>query len=535
MPHKWLSLSLVVLFSWTGILSADQTVLEPKTDPSIYQLIKKEFEDNFFAEESLVFLSDIYGPRLSGTPRYLEMVHWVESRLRSWGIDDIQLEVYGQGLRGWEVQSFSAAMTSPVFANLGAQPVCCSRSSNGLIDAVPEVVDFYDLDELLSRKGTLKGRVLLHPDVTPLIMAETGPWSDERLQAAAQRTNPVTPDGLDGPGSEETYVQRLNKQSSEPPGEGRKIAEFLISEGVAAVLRSSSAPAGMVNNRIDSSLVEFYSKDDPKPVPFFVIPREQHTRLLSLLKHGEQPKLELNLSTHYYEDPNFHVNLIAEIPGSDPTLKDEVVMLGAHLDSVETATGASDNAIGSIAAMELLRVLKALELKPRRTVRIALWGGEEQGLLGSSAYVEKHIGNIMTGEFFGEHEKISAYFNHDYNGHDVRGIFLVGHHRIKPIFKPIFAEFSDVGANTVSIENACCTDVVVFDATGIPSFEWIYDPQYYFTDQLHTDVDVPALVDIDSVKRNTAVVAAAVYATAMLDQRLPRDLQGGVNGPNPGQ
>ena len=218
--------------------------------------------------------------------------------------------------------------------------------------------------------------------------------------------------------------------------------------------------------------------------------------------------------------PDYHVNLIAEIPGSD--LKDQVVMLGAHLDSVETSTGAADNGIGSATSMEVLRVIKALGLSPRRTIRVALWGGEEQGLKGSSAYVRKYIGNIMTGEYFDAQQQISAYFNHDNNGHDIRGIFTVGHRGVQEIFKPLFETFSDVGGSTVTIENACCTDIVVFDAAGIPSFEWIHDPGQYFTHQLHTNLDVPALVNIDSANRNAAIIATAVFETAMLDERLPR-------------
>ena len=172
--------------------------------------------------------------------------------------------------------------------------------------------------------------------------------------------------------------------------------------------------------------------------------------------------------------------------------------------------------------MEVLRVLQALDLKPRRTIRVALWGGEEQGLLGSSAYVRKNIGDIMSGEYFGEHEKISAYFNHDNNGHDIRGIFVLGHQAIKPIFEYMFAPFAEIGGDTVTIENACCTDIVVFDATGIPSFEWIHDPGNYFTHQLHTNLDVPSLVSFESANRNAAIIATVIYQTAMLDDMLPR-------------
>ena len=487
-----------------------------------YAAIQSEIARSSSIDATLGQLADVYGPRLTGTPRYLQMVQWVESQLRDWGVDDIQVEGYADGDRGWEVASFSAAMTTPTFASLDAQPVCCSRGTVGTAMGMPLVVDFYDIEALQEYTGKLDGRILLHPDVTELMQAESGRWSDERLAAAANRKEAVTPDGLDGPGSDVTYVEQLRKRDAAGDEADRAIAEFLLEQGVAAVLRSSSAPAGIVNNRFDTGLVQFHGVGDPKPVPFFVIPREQHSRLLALIASGAEPELSLQLETRFYEEPYYHVNLIAEIPGSDPKLKDQVVMLGAHLDSVETATGAADNGIGSATSMEVLRVIKALGLSPRRTIRVALWGGEEQGLKGSSAYVRKYIGDIMTGEYLDGREQISAYFNHDNNGHDIRGIFTVGNRGVQEIFKPLFETFSDVGGNTVTIENACCTDIVVFDAAGIPSFEWIHDPGPYFTHQLHTNLDVPALVSIESANRNAAIIATAVFETAMLDERLPR-------------
>ena len=487
-----------------------------------YSIIRDEVQRASSIENSLAYLADVYGPRLTGTPRYLQMVRWVEEQLNEWGINHVRIESYGEGRRGWEVEGFTATMTSPVFASLDAQPVCCGHSLVGEVSDVPLVVDFYDLDALQALSGQMRGRILLHPEVSALGDPVTGTWSDEKLKIAGERTNPITPDGLDGPGSEVTYLDRLRERMAADEDDGRTIAQFLLEQGVAAILRSSSAPAGVVNNRFDSGMIEFHATGDPEPVPMFVLPREQHARLLSLLRVGQSPSVSLSLRTRYYEDPELHVNLIAEIPGIDSDLKDEVVMLGAHLDSVETSTGAADNGIGSATSMEVLRALQALDLKPRRTIRVALWGGEEQGLLGSSAYVKRHIGDILTDEYSGEHERISAYFNHDNNGHDIRGIFVVGHTEIKPIFEQIFASFADVGGNTVTIENACCTDIVVFDATGIPSFEWIHDPGNYFTHQLHTNLDVLTLVNADSANRNAAIIATAVYQTAMLDEMLPR-------------
>ena len=518
MNNKRTTVTAALMLVLTSGCWADETERAEAT----YRLIRDEVANHSSIENSLAYLADVYGPRLTGTPRYLQMVGWVENQLREWGVDNVRVETYGEGRRGWEVENFSAAMITPAFMSLKAQPVCCGRSLDGNVDGVPELVDYYDIEALRARAGALKGKILLLPEVTPLGDPVTGPWSDEQLRVAAERSNPITPDGLDGPGSEKTYVDRLRERMARGEDSGRVIAEFLQAEGVAALIRSSSAPAGVVSNRFDSSLVEFHAAGDPKPVPLFVLSREQHARLLTLIELGERPTLSLTLTTRFYEDPGMHVNLIAEIPGSDPQLKNEIVMLGAHLDSVELATGAADNGIGSATSMEVLRVLSKLELQPKRSIKVALWGGEEQGLLGSSAYVKGHIGDILSGEFHGEHQRISAYFNHDNNGHDIRGIFVVGHHAIKPIFEKIFNLFKDDGADTVTVENAGGTDILVFDATGIPSFEWIHDPQNYFTHQLHTDLDVPGLVDAESAKRNAAIIATVVFETAMLDEPLPR-------------
>ncbi|MBJ89168.1 MAG: hypothetical protein CMO98_04830 [Woeseia sp.] len=497
-------------------------ILAAESPNNIYDKIKNELTSGSMIAENLHQLSNVYGPRLTGTPRYVEMVQWTESTIRKWGVDDVRIEEYGVNDRGWEVESFYAAITSPIFSGLGAQPVCCGASIDGEVSGIPLVVDFYDLAALQKFEGRLSGKILLHPSVTKVADAITGKWSKERLRAAAERTDAVTPDGLDGPGSTTTFVETLRERQNRGVDHDRALAEYLIEQGVAAVLRSSSAPAGLVNNRFDSGLIEFHSVGDPEPVPLFVLAREGHERLLAMLQDGAKPHVSLRLETVFYEAPGFHVNLIADIKGSDPDLKDEVVMLGAHLDSVEMATGAADNGIGAATSMEVLRLIKALKLKPRRTIRVALWGGEEQGLKGSLAYMRRHIGDIINGEYFTEHTRISAYFNHDNNGHDIRGIFTVGHEEIKQLFRPIFAKFADVGADTVTIENAGGTDILVFDASGIPSFEWIHDPGDYFTHQLHTSLDIPSMVNVQSANRNAAIIATTIYETAMMDEMLPR-------------
>lgn len=507
---------------WLLALAALPVQGREAVDQAVIDRLMEESLERSQAADTIRHLSDLYGPRLTGTPRYAEMAAWVEGRLRSWGIGHVRRESFGEGLRGWKVAEHSAAMTRPVFMRLNAQPICCGRSTYGRVSSPVLAVDFYDLDALQEHKGALQGKILLHPELTPEYDGVRGRWSDAALQRAAKRLDPVTADGLDGPGSKISFVERLKQQAEQPDRSGERLAQFLIDEGVAALLRSSAAPAGLVSNRFDASLVAFHRIGEPRPRPLFVIPREQHARLLALLELGAAPEVALSLTANYYQDPELHFNLIAELPGADPQLQEQVVYLGAHLDSVAMATGASDNGVGVAASMEVLRMFVALDLKPRRTVRLGLWGGEEKGLLGARAYVRRHYGDILAGEFNSAQQRVSAYFNHDNNGHDIRGIFLLGHEAIRPIFQAFLNPFADWGAATVTIENAGGTDILVFDAAGIPSFEWIHDPRNYFSHQLHTNLDAPTLVDVASVQRNAAIIASLVYHTAMRDEMLPR-------------
>jgi Zn-dependent M28 family amino/carboxypeptidase len=259
-----------------------------------------------------------------------------------------------------------------------------------------------------------------------------------------------------------------------------------------------------------------------KPVPHFVISREQQARMIRMVERGAKITLKLHLRTNYYTDPEYCTNIIAEIPGTDRELKDQLVLVGGHFDSNHGGTGAADNGAGSAVTMEVMRILKTLGIKPRRTIRLVLWGGEEQGHLGSLAYIDKYVGDIFTGEDRGELSRISVYFNHDNNGHKIRGILTQGNEPIRPIFERYLEPFHYVGAKTVVTENAGGTDHLGFDALNIPAFEWIQDPQQYFKTQIHTNMDVLDYMAEDTLKHNAAIIATFVYHAAMRDEMMPR-------------
>jgi Zn-dependent M28 family amino/carboxypeptidase len=258
------------------------------------------------------------------------------------------------------------------------------------------------------------------------------------------------------------------------------------------------------------------------PVPHFVISREQHARMIRMMEKDAKITLKLHLKTKYYTDPEYYTNIIAEIPGTDSELREQLVLVGGHFDSNHGSTGAADNGAGSAVTMEVMRILKTLGIKPRRTIRLVLWGAEEQGHLGSLEYIDKYVGDIFTGEDRGELSRISVYFNHDNNGHKIRGILTQGNEPIRPIFERYLEPFHYVGAKTVVVENAGGTDHLGFDALNIPAFEWIQDPQQYFKTQIHTNMDVLDYVAEDTLKHNAAIIATFVYHAAMRDEMMPR-------------
>ncbi len=467
--------------------------------------------------ETLSYIADVYGPRLSGTPAYLEAAEWAKKRLQSIGLENVRFDSYEAGLRGWAIESYSIEMVEPRYMSIIALPSAWTAGTEGEITGVPVLVDYNDLDALKKLRGQLRGKILMSPISRPSDGDRTGPFTDTELDNAAAHTKPNNPDGLDNSGLE-PYAERLRRRLSGAESEQDRINRFLIEEGVAAVIRASRKRHGV----IDARQLPYSRQGDIKPVPHFIIAKNQHGRMMRMMQKGVEPKLRLHLKTTFYTDSKYHVNILGEISGHDKKLKDQIVLVGGHFDSYHSGTGAADNGAGCATVIEALRILKKIGVKPRRTIRIALWGGEEQGHRGSLGYIKKYVGDILAQTTKDEHSKISVYFNHDNNGHNIRGIFAQGNEAIRPIFEDYLKPFHYMGAKTVTIENAGGTDHLGFDAMNIPAFEWIQDPMHYFTHQIHTSMDVLDLVTEDSLKRNAVIIATFVYQAAMRDEMMPR-------------
>ncbi len=514
----------VLVFVGLLFISCAKAQQEKTTKENINQeivkQIKKEAQENSKVLDNLNYIADVYGPRITGSPQYYEAAKWAKNLLQEWGLD-AKLDDYENNLRGWHYESYSVQMTSPSFMTINALPYIWSGSTNGVIESEIVLVSPNDLETLKKYAGKLKGKIILSPLNESIEDIEIKPFSDHQLAKASNSILANDPEGLDNSGIKplvDRLKERAQRKEQDEESEDDAIHKFLIEEGVEAVVTSSRHGLGIVS----ANTLPYNAIGDIKPVAHFSIAKDQHTRLLRLIERGYTPKLKLHLNTKFNTEAKYHVNVIADIEGVDPDLKDEIVMVGAHYDSKVGGTGAADNGAGSATIMEAIRILKAIGVKPRRTIRIALWDGEEEGLKGSLGYIKKYVGDIVEGTLKSEQSKISVYFNMDQNGHDLRGIFTQGNTEIRPIFDAYLKSFHEYGATTTTIQNACCTDHLGFDAIGIPAFEWIYDPLYYFSHQLHVSTDVSDLVKEDSMKRNAAIVASFIYHASMRDEMLPR-------------
>ena len=508
-------LALLLIMTTAFVLNA---FAQERVDVDVVAHIKEEAYQHSQVYDTLSYLTDVYGPRLGGSRAYHEAAEWAKQRLIGWGIDNVRIEAFGEDMRGWDVGSYSVEMISPRYMNITAMPFGWSDSTDGEVVGEPLLVDVGSREALQALSGQLRGKILMSPEIRIDSDYPEGAHSDEKLANARSHINPNNLDGLDNSGLS-PYVERLRRRQNQGETERDRLHQFLLDEGVAAVIVGSSKEPGTLNTPHFRS---FNKVGRIKPVPHFVISREQQGRILRMMERGAKVELKLHLKTSYNTDPENYTNIFAEIPGTDSALKEQLVLVGGHFDSNHGSTGAADNGAGSAVTMEVMRIIKALDVRPRRTIRLVLWGGEEQGHLGSLAYIDKYVGDIFTGEDRGELSRISVYFNHDNNGHEIRGILTQGNEPIRPIFESYLQPFHYVGAEWVVVENAGGTDHLGFDALNIPAFEWIQNPQHYFKTQIHTNMDVLDFMAEDTLKHNVAIIATFVYHAAMRDEMMPR-------------
>jgi hypothetical protein len=620
-------------------LLSPATVPAPSTDA--VARIRDEGMNRSQVMQTLSYLTDVIGPRLTGSPNLRRANEWTRDKLTGWGLRNAHLEPWGPFGRGWSLERFSAQIVDPQAVPLIAYPKAWSPGFDEPVTAAVVYVNANSEADLAKYKGKLKGAIVLatpprdvqarfeplavrvtDADLLKLANADAGSPSPLGLARAATASERRAQFGL-GP-IDRAATQPITTQPSTRPATtrgaagaadnspaaaarrtafARRLFSFLVDEGAAVVVSPSTqgdggtlfvaqatvpdattrpaTRAGAASRPATQPTSQPWAKDAPKTVPQITMAIEHYNRLVRMIEQGEALKMRVDLKVRFHDADLMAYNTVAEIPGTD--LKDQIVMLGAHMDSWHSGTGATDNGAGTAAMMEAVRILQAAKLKPRRTIRIALWTGEEQGLYGSKAYVAEHFGKMedlaatrpttgatttttitpttglspssgAPGEGRGEgpprpttrdarstarparklvrgpeYDALSAYFNLDNGTGKIRGVYLQGNEAVRPYFRRWLAPFVEDGAQTLTPVNTGGTDHLSFDAIGLPGFQFIQDPVEYWSRTHHSNQDTFERIQADDLKQAATIIATFVYNAATLDDKLPRKRLMGVD------
>lgn len=499
-----------------GALFLTMPVLAQQAEPldaAVVEKIRQEGLQNSQVMDIAFYLTDVNGPRLSGSTGLAKANQWTKEKLTSWGLKNATIEPWGTFGKGWEVEKSYLALTKPYYQPMIGSPKAWTPGTNGAVKGEVVLVKATKEEDLAQYAGKLKGKIVMMQVNNPIktrFEPDASRYTEEQLQKLAE---PVQPSAGRAPMSEEQLAALRARRAL-----ATKMAELFLQEGAIAVLSSRSGSHGTFFTSNGAS----YALDAKPVLPEFEMAQEDLARMSRLVAAGIPVEVEMESRTRFLtEDPQGY-NVIAEIPGTDKKLKSEVVMLGGHLDSWHAATGATDNAAGVAVMMEAVRIIKALNLQPKRTIRIALWGGEEQGLFGSRGYVKKHIGDPQTMKLMPAHANISAYYNLDNGTGKIRGIYAQSNEAVAPLFKEWMKTFHDLGATTVTTRNTGGTDHLAFDALGIPGFQFIQDEVEYNTRTHHTNMDTYDRLQADDLKQASVIVASFVYQSAIRKDKLPR-------------
>lgn len=515
-------LAAVAVFALTLPLRAEEAV-----DLVMVSRIREEGMRRSQVMETVRQLTDNLGPRITGSPQLKEANEWTRRRLEEWGLANAHLEPYDFG-RGWSFSRAAVHMTQPQAMPLYALPKGYTPGTEGPVRGPAVVATLKTEDDFKPWKGNLAGRIVLIGE--PFDFAKT----DEELPREYAEKDLQELSTYEIPG--ERDADAFKRASMTRSSFRKALNSFLTEEKALAAIEPSARPWGVLRVSRGGS----YVPDENPGVPTLVMAAEQYNRLHRMVSDGKKVELEVEVQARFHDEDHNAYNTVAEIPGTDRG--GEVVMAGAHLDSWHTGTGATDDAAGCAIVMEALRILNALKIKPKRTIRVALWSGEEQGLNGSVAYVADHFGSwsgpkdpdrrakLSAYYWKGEgtlnlrpdHGKLSAYFNVDNGGGKIRGLYAEGNAAVKPLFDAWLAPFHDLGADTVTLRATGSTDHVSFVNVGLPGFQFIQDELDYETRTHHTNLDVYDHLDREDLIQASVVLASVLYNAAMRPERLPR-------------
>jgi len=515
-----LILVLVTAFSFSA----------PDKEPVYWDVVEKIMEEGFknsHIMEDVSYMTDVFGPRLAKSPAYLAAAKWAKKKFEEYGLENVHLEPFEFGI-GWNLEYTSVHMLSPQYMPIIAYPQAWSSPTKGKVRGSVVYINFREITsaaDLAKYKGKLRNAIIFTAPKQKMYlrwMPEAALFSDEMLDEMAQI--PATK-------SEEEYIRNVPRRIMPllvrhglPPVvykyPRRKIIDFLLSEGIAAI----AATDGL----FDDGTVEVtkvargaWKKDAPKQPTSFILAAEHYNRIMRILEKGIPVEMEVELRATYSDKNLTDYNVIAELPGTD--LADEVVLLGGHYDGHIGGTGAEDNACGVAHVMEAARILKAIGIKPRRTIRFAAWGASENGPGGYNRYISKHYVDRKTGQYTKEHEKFAGYYNLDYGTGRIRGIYLDYNYLAKPIFTEWMKPFHDLGMRHCFLIPSFDTGGSgVFGKIGLPSFKFCQDPVENDFRTYHSNMDVYDRIVPEYLKQGAVVVASFAYHTAMRDKKLPR-------------
>ena len=488
-------------------------------DPASIQKIRTEGLEKSQVMDIAFNLTDKSGNRLANSEGYTRAANYAKEVLTKNGAENAVIAPWGEFGKGWDLEKMYFAMTAPYYKPLLAWPKTWTAGTGGLKNATVLVVDAKDSIALMAYKGQLKSKIIiLDQDNTykQSFKADAARYTDEALAAMEAAAAPVvakTPDT-----AQQRRMREMQAQRAGPQRVLNLLKAMAIEEGAVAMLTTSTRNH---DGTIFAQGGGSYKGTDPANFLDMAMSVEDYNTILRLVKSGTIVKADLEVKTKFHTKDLQGYNVIAEIKGTDPLLKDEVVMIGAHLDSWQSGTGATDNASGSAVMIEAMRIIKAVGIAPKRTIRIGLWSAEEEGLLGSRGYV-KNTFMDANNKPNAAHQKFSTYFNIDNGTGKIRGIYAQGNTAAAEIFKTWFTPFHDLGAKTVTLSNTGSTDHIAFDGVGLPGFQFIQDPIEYSTRTHHSNMDVYDHLMQDDLKQIATIVATFALNAAQQSSLMPR-------------
>jgi carboxypeptidase Q len=498
-----------------------------KIDLTVLHDIKNQAFQHSQVMDHLFYISDVYGPRITSSPNHKAAAEWIVKRLQSYGLQNVHLEPWGPFGNSWQYKKFYGALVEPNYAPLIGFPLAWTPGTDGPVTAEAVLAPLHSQADFAKYKGKLKGKIVLIADPKVVLMhteVEARRLTDEEIAARTIVPDPSRLGAGFGGGRPAAAAP-----VAPPPAPGAALrlrndtSKFLSEEGVlVAINYGTNGDGGTVFATFGGS----QNPADPTPPPMVAITPEHYNRIARLIEHGMAPKLTFDIQTEIYKNDQMGFNVVGEIPGT--TKKDEVVMLGGHLDSWQGGTGATDNGTGSSVAIEAIRILTQLHRPMARTVRIALWGGEEEGLLGSKFYVQQHFAPRDTMKQTPEYAKLDAYYNDDSGSGRFRGISADGNDEIASIFKEWAAPIRDLefqavaGATAAPTREPGGTDSTSFSWIGLDGFGFMQDPLEYGSRTHHSNMDLYDRVQVGDVMQGAAIEAWFVYNTANRPSMLPR-------------